>query len=52
MALVFSVLVQHVPTYSSLGYIKNLYVTFSYPHMRNEEEWPGLADERTIFSST
>jgi len=52
MALVFSILVQHVPTYSSLGYIENLYVTFSY-HMRNEEcsywEWPGLAEDRTIF---
>ena len=56
MALVLSVLVQHVPTYSSWRYIKNLYVKFSYPHMRNEEcsywEWPGLTDERTIFSST
>ena len=25
------------PAYSSLGYIENLYVTFSYPHTRNEE---------------
>ena len=37
MALVLSVLVQHVLAYSSLGYIENLYVTFSYPHTRNEE---------------
>jgi len=37
MALVLSILVQHMPTYSSLGYIENLYVTFSYPHTRNEE---------------
>ena len=43
-------------TYSSLGYIENLYVKFSYPHTRNEEcsywEWPGLSDERTFFLST
>ena len=37
MALILSVQAQHVPTYSSLGYIENLYVTFSYPHMENEE---------------
>ena len=55
MALLLSILVQHVPAYSSLGNIKNLYVTFSYPHMRNEcshWEWPGLTGEKTIFSST
>ena len=56
MALVLSVLVQHVPTYSSLGYIENRYATFSYLHTRNEEcsywEWPGLTGERTNFSST
>jgi len=56
MALVLSILVQPVPTYSSWGYIKNICVKFSYPHMRNEEcsywEWPGLRDERTVFSST
>jgi len=46
----------HVPTYFSQGYIKTLYVKFSYPHVRNEEcsywELPGLTVERTIFLST
>ena len=56
MALVLSILFQLVPTYSLWGYIKNLYVKFSYPHTRNEEcsywEWAGVTDEKTIFSST
>ena len=56
MALVLSILVQHVPTCSLLVYVENLYVKFSYPHMRNEEcnywELSGPRDERTVFSST
>ena len=34
MALVLSVMVQHVPTCSSRRYTENLYVKFSYTHTR------------------
>ena len=55
-ALVLSILVQHVPTYSSRGYIGNLHVKFSYHHTSKEEciyrEWRVLTDERTFFLST
>jgi len=36
MALVLSVLVQHVPTYSSQVYIEKLYVKFTYTHTNEE----------------
>ena len=55
-ALVLSILVLHVPTYSSRGYIGNLHVKFSYHHTSKEEciyrEWRVLTDERTFFLST